>query len=103
MFLQKRKRGGKMIQIALLFIIGATWILQGFIRFQFQFALEKKMFYLVGYIIQSFALFYGTLYVLLGTILIRERASSHDKDFSVGIYYNIMIAVGLLLVIGTTL
>ena len=92
-----------MIQIVLLFIIGVTWILQGFIRFQFQFVLENPMFYFVGYVIQSFALFYGTIYILLGTILIRERASSHDKDFSVRMYYNIMIAVGLLFVIGTIL
>ena len=93
-----------MVQIIISFVISIVWFLQGFVfGFQFQFALENPIFYILGYMLQAFSLYGSIIYLALGVLLIVERASSHDKNFSVGMYYNIMIAVGLLLVIGTTL
>lgn len=92
-----------MIRIVVMLLTGILWLLQGYVfGFQFPFVEKKPVLIVLGQTLQGLSLLGGIAYILLGVALLYEKKSKKE-NFEISLYYNIMMVVGLVLVVCTTL
>lgn len=92
-----------MVQAIIMLVTGLLWLIQGyFLGYQLPFVDGKPVLIVLGQVTQGLSTLGGVVYILLGLFLLYERKKG-GADFEVGLYYNIMMILGVVLLICTIL
>lgn len=92
-----------MVQAIIMLVTGLLWLIQGyFLGYQLPFVDGKPVLIVLGQVTQGLATLGGIVYLLLGLFLLYERKKG-GNNFEVGLYYNTMMVLGIVLLICTIL
>ena len=92
-----------MVQAIIMLVTGLLWLIQGyFLGYQLSFVVGKPVLIVLGQVTQGLATLGGIVYLLLGLFLLYERKKG-GNNFEVGLYYNTMMVLGIVLLICTIL
>lgn len=92
-----------MVQAIIMLVTGLLWLIQGyFLGYQLPFVVGKPVLIVLGQVTQGLATLGGIVYLLLGLFLLYERKKG-GNNFEVGLYYNTMMVLGIVLLICTIL